>query len=307
MLSWFIYPFKLLNSQMAQWKEIAWCGVRFKTPAEWHLSQIGIRYLALEDEFGPAMEIKWAPVKGKFSKKAHLKKLAALQKKEVRKSIQPKPLSTSWQSALTDFDASEFYWQANAIHGRGLVLFCPTCRNATLIQFFNKQSEQEDPVAAEVLNTFRDHRSDGQVLWAAYDIRALVPEAFQLKRYRFDAGQYELDFANGSEHIILQRWAPASVLLRKRDLVQFAKTVASFGKTEPVAGSIAGCETVEWSLAPATTWQRWLSRFKHKSSYYWLGLWHLEAKNRILGVRAEGKNPLDPELLDRIFTHYESI
>lgn len=292
---------------MAQWKEIAWCGVRFKTPAEWHLSQIGIRYLALEDEFGPAMEIKWAPVKGKFSKKAHLKKLAALQKKEVRKSIQPKPLSTSWQSALTDFDASEFYWQANAIHGRGLVLFCPTCRNATLIQFFNKQSEQEDPVAAEVLNTFRDHRSDGQVLWAAYDIRALVPEAFQLKRYRFDAGQYELDFANGSEHIILQRWAPASVLLRKRDLVQFAKTVASFGKTEPVAGSIAGCETVEWSLAPATTWQRWLSRFKHKSSYYWLGLWHLEAKNRILGVRAEGKNPLDPELLDRIFTHYESI
>ena len=292
---------------MAQWKEIAWCGVRFKTPADWHLSQIGIRYLALEDPSGPVMEIKWAPVKGKFSKKAHLKKLAALQKKEVRKSIQPKPLSTSWQSALSDFDASEFYWQANAIHGRGLVLFCPTCRNATLIQFFNKQSEQEDPVAAEVLNTFRDHRSDGQVLWAAYDIRALVPEAFQLKRYRFDAGQYELDFADGSEHIILQRWAPASVLLRKRDLVQFAKTVASFGKTEPVAGSIAGCETVEWSLAPATTWQRWLSRFKHKSSYYWLGLWHLEAKNRILGVRAEGKNPLDPELLDRIFTHYESI
>jgi hypothetical protein len=292
---------------MAQWKEIAWCGVRFKIPAEWHLSQIGIRYLALEDELGPIMEIKWAPVKGKFSQKAHLKKLAALQKKQVRKSIQPKPLSASWQSALTDFDASEFYWQANAIHGRGLVLFCPTCRNATLIQFFNKPSEQEDPVAAEVLNTFRDHRSDGQVLWAAYDIRALVPEAFQLKRYRFDAGQYELDFANGSEHIILQRWAPASVLLRKRDLVQFAKTVASFGKTEPVAGSIAGCQTVEWSLAPATTWQRWLSRFKHKSSYYWLGLWHLEAKNRILGVRAEGKNPLDPELLDRIFTHYESI
>ncbi len=292
---------------MAQWKEIAWCGVRFKIPAEWHLSQIGIRYLALEDELGPVMEIKWAPVKGKFSQKAHLKKLAALQKKQVRKSIQPKPLSTSWQSALTDFDASEFYWQANAVHGRGLVLFCPTCRNATLIQFFNKPSEQEDPVAAEVLNTFRDHRSDGQVLWAAYDIRALVPEAFQLKRYRFDAGQYELDFANGSEHIILQRWAPASVLLRKRDLVQFAKTVANFGKTEPVAGSFAGCETVEWSLAPATAWQRWLSRFKHKSSYYWLGLWHLEAKNRILGVRAEGRKPLDPELLDRIFTHYESI
>ena len=292
---------------MAQWKEIAWCGVRFKTPADWHLSQIGIRYLALEDELGPVMEIKWAPVKGQFSKKTHLKRLASLQKKQVRKSIQPRPVSAAWESVLTDFETSEFSWQANAIHGRGLILFCPTCRNATLIQFFQKQSAKDDPVAAEVLNTFRDHRADGQVLWAAYDIRALVPETFQLKRYRFEAGQYELDFANGSEHIILHRWAPASVLLRKQDLMQFAKTVASFGKTEPVTGSIAGCDTVEWSVSPAAAWQRWLSRFKRKASYYWLGLWHLEAKNRILGVRAEGKNPLDAELLDRIFTHYESI
>lgn len=292
---------------MAQWKEIAWCGVRFKTPADWHLSQIGIRYLALEDELGPVMEIKWAPVKGQFSKKTHLKRLASLQKKQVRKSIQPRPVSAAWESVLTDFETSEFSWQANAIHGRGLILFCPTCRNATLIQFFQQQLEKDDPVAAEVLNTFRDHRSDGQVLWAAYDIRALVPEAFQLKRYRFEAGQYELDFANGSEHIILHRWAPASVLLRKQDLVQFAKTVAGLGKAEPVTGSIAGCETVEWSVSPASAWQRWLSRFKRKASYYWLGLWHLEAKNRILGIRAEGKKPLDPELLDRIFTHYESI
>jgi hypothetical protein len=292
---------------MAQWKETAWCGVRFKTPADWHLNQIGIRYLALEDEFGPAMEIKWAPVTGKFSKKAHLKRLASLQKKQVRKAIKPKPVSSEWGSVLTGFEASEFSWQTHAIHGRGLLLFCPTCRNATLIQFFRKQPGKDDPVATEVLNTFRDHRADGQVLWAAYDIRALVPETFQLKRYRFETGQYELDFANGSERVILHRWAPASVLLRKQDLVQFAKTVAIFGKTEPVAGSINGCDTAELSFSPRTQWQKRLARFKRKASYYWLGLWHLKEKNRILGVRAEGKQPLDTELLDRIFTHYESI
>jgi hypothetical protein len=290
-----------------QWKEIAWCGVRFKTPVDWHLSQIGIRYLALEDELGPVMEIKWAPVKGKFSKKTHLKKLATLQKKQVRKSLKSKPASARWQSVLSGFETSEFSWQADAIHGQGLILFCPTCRNATLIQFFQKQSDKDDPIATQVLNTFRDHRSDNQVLWAAYDIRALVPESFQLKRYRFEAGQFELEFASGSEHIILYRWAPASVLLRKQDLVQFAKTVAALGKTEPVAGNMAGCQTVEWSVSPATAWQRWLSRFKRKASYHWLGLWHLEAKNRILCVRAEGKKPLDAELLNSIFTHYESI
>ena len=292
---------------MAQWKEIAWCGVRFKTPPDWHLSQIGIRHLALDDQSGPVMEIKWAPVKGKFSKKAHLKRLASLQKRQVRKSIQPKPVSAAWESALTDFETSEFSWQASAIRGRGLILFCPTCRNATLVQFFQQPAEKDDPIAVQVLKTFRDHRADGQVLWAAYDIRALVPESFQLKRYRFEAGQYELDFANGSEHIVLHRWAPASVLLRKQDLVQFVKMVAGFGKSEPVSGNIAGCEAVEWSVSPVTAWQRWLSRFKQKASYHWLGFWHLEAKNRILGIHAEGKKPLDTELLDRIFTHYESI
>lgn len=290
-----------------QWKEIAWCGVRFKTPADWQLSRIGIRYLALEDEYGPVMEIKWAPVKGKFSQKAHLKKLASLQKKRVRKSIQSKPVSAEWQSALADFETGEFSWQADAICARGLILFCPRCRNATLVQFFQKPSAKDDSVATEILNTFRDHRTDGQILWAAYDIRALVPEAFGLKHYRFEAGQYELDFANGSEHVILQRWAPASVLLRSQDLVQFAKTVADFGKTEPVIGSMAGSQTVEWSVSPATARQRWISRFRRKASYYWLGLWHLEAKNRILGVRAEGEKPLDTELLDRILTHYESV
>ena len=292
---------------MAQWKEIGWCGVRFKTPSDWHLSQIGIRHLALEDEFGPVMEIKWAPVKGKFSNKAHLKRLASLQKKQVRKSVVPKPVSAEWQSVLGDLQASEFSWQTDAIRGRGLILFCPACQNATLIQFFRQQAEKDDPTAAEVLKSFRDHRADGQVLWAAYDIRALVPEPFQLKRYRFEAGQYELDLANGSEHIILHRWAPASVLLRNRNLAQFAKTVAGLGKTEPVTGSNAGCETVEWSDSPANAWQQWLSRFKRKASYHWLGLWHLKSKNRILGVRAAGKKPLDPALLDKIFTHYESV
>ena len=290
-----------------QWKEIAWYGVRFKIPADWQLGQIGIRYLLIEDEFGPVMEIKWAPVKGKFSHQAHLKRLTSLQKKQIRKSVKPEPVSSEWKTALTDFDASEFSWESDSTHGRGVLLFCPTCRNASLIQFFHKDPPPNNSVASNVLNSFRDHRTDGQILWSTYDIRALVPETFELKHHRFEAGRYELDFADGSQHIILHRWALASVLLSKQDLVQFARTVAGFSKTEPVAGKMDGCDTVEWSVSPASNWGRWLSRYKGKASYHWLGLWHLEARNRILGVRAEGKKPLDTELLDRICTHYESI
>ena len=290
-----------------QWKEIAWCGIRFKIPDDWQLGQIGIRYLLIEDEFGPVMEIKWAPVKGKFSHQTHLKRLTSLQKKQIRKSVRPEAVSVEWQTALTDFEAAEFSWQSGSTHGRGAILHCPTCRNATLVQFFKKESRKGNAVPLEVLNSFRDHRSDGFTLWSIYDIRALVPEKFQLKNHRFEAGKYELDFADGRERIVLHRWAPASVLLSKQNLMQFARSVASFNKTEPAAGSMDGCDTVEWSASPASDWGRWLSRFKYKASYYWLGLWHLEDKNRILGVRAEGKKPLDIEVLDTICSHYESV
>ena len=290
-----------------QWKEIAWYGVRFKIPPDWQLGQIGIRYLLIEDESGPAMEIKWTPVKGKFSHQAHLKRLASLQKKQVRKSIQPQPVSAEWETALSDFESREFSWKSDSTHGRGVILFCPTCHNASLIQFFHKAPPKVDLVATNVLNSFRDHRSDDQTLWSAYDIRALVPGTFELKHYRFEAGRYELDFADRGQHIILYRWAPASVLLSKQDLVQFARSVANFSKTEPVAGKMNGCDTVEWSVSPASDWGRWMSRFLRKASYYWLGIWHLEDKNRILGVRAEGKKPLDTELLDRICSRYETI
>ena len=290
-----------------QWKEIAWYGVRFKVPGDWQPAQIGIRYLLLEDPSGPAMEIKWTPVKGKFSHRSHLKRLASLQNKQLRKSIRPEPLSAEWEVALSDFEASEFTWESDSTRGRGVILFCATCSNASLIQFFHKNPPQNNTIASNVLNSFRDHRSDDRILWSAYDIRALVPATFELKHHRFEAGRYELDFADRSQHIILYRWAPASILLSKRDLVQFARSVANFSKTEPVAGKMNGCDTVEWSASPASDWGRWLSRFSAKSSYYWMGIWHLQARNRILGVRAESKKPFDTELLDSICSHYEII
>ena len=62
-----------------QWKELSWDGVLLKIPADLQLGQIGTLYLLIEDQFGPTIEIKWTPVKGKFYHQAHLKRLASLQ------------------------------------------------------------------------------------------------------------------------------------------------------------------------------------------------------------------------------------
>jgi hypothetical protein len=289
------------------WKQVAWNGVRFKTPAEWEIAQIGSRHLILENETGPVMEVKWGPVRGTFSHKAHLKRLAALHSRSVKSRIAEWFLPPYWQAALSDFETSGFLWQGEAAIGRGAILFCPACRNATLIQFFRYNSSEREKVLSVVLKSYCDHRQDGLMLWSVFDIRVTLPETLKLMNFRFDAGKFELGFAHGRQSTYLHRWAPAAALLGGGDLIEFAGTVPEFSEGQPQPLTIDGYDAVAWCIMPESEWQRRMSRLKVNPSFFWYRLWHEEEKNRILGIRSESKYPLDFQLLDQIYSDYESI
>jgi len=291
----------------AKWKEVAWNGVRFKTPANWEIVQIGTRHLILENEMVPVMEVKWGPVKGRFSHKAHLKRLAAIHSKSVKGSIAEWFLPPHWQTALSGFEISGFVWQGEAAIGRGAILFCPVCRNAALIQFFRYGSSDQEKTVVAVLNSFRDHRQDGLVRWSVFDIRATLPETLKLTKFRFDAGKFDLGFAHGKQSTHLHRWAPAAALLNQGDLVAFAQKVPEFSAGQPRPQVIDGYDALDWWVSPASEWQRRMSRLKPNSSFFWYRIWHVTEKNRILGIRSESKYPLDAHLLDQVFSDYESI
>jgi hypothetical protein len=271
------------------------------------MAQIGSRHLILENEAGPVMEVKWGPVKGKFSHKAHLKRLAALHSRRVKGSIAEWFLPPHWQAALSDFETSGFLWQGEAAIGRGAILFCPACRTAALIQFFRYNSAQREKVLTAVLKSYRDHRQDDRILWTIFDIRVTLSQKLKLIGFRFEAGKFELEFAHGRQKIYLHRWAPAAALLGGGDLAGFARTIPEFSAGQPQTLTIDGCNAVEWSIMPASDWRRRISRFKVNSSFFRYRLWHVAEKNRILGIRTESKYPLDPQLLDQIYTDYESI
>ena len=285
-------------------KEIAWNGISFCVPASWEIAQIGARHLILEDDSDPVMEVKWGPIKGRFSHRAHLKRLSAFQTRQLKKTVQEWVLPTKWEKALAGFQANGFSWQSETKSGRGVVLYCSMCHNATLIQFFRSQSSPAGKTPLEVLSTFQDHREDGQTLWAVFDIRAVVPTYFKMVDYRFEPGHYELAFEHRDQRIFLYRWAPASILLGERDLKQFVEAISDFSAGDPVPVNMDGGQAVELSLSPRL---KWLSRFKVKPCFHWLGLWHLEKKNRILGVKMQGKKPFDTHMLDRVCSGYESL
>ena len=289
------------------WKQVGWNGIRFKTPQPWEIGRLGPRHLILEDDTGPVMEVKWSPVKGHFSHGVHLKRLVASQSGKPKGRLAEWFLPPPWEKALAGYETRGFLWQSPNSSGRGAILFCPTCRNATLIQFFGDSSTKNEKRWLSVLRSFQDHRQDGRMFWSVFDIRAILPDSCALLHYRFEAGKYAIEFRDGRQHIHLQRWAPAAVILNGRDLTWFSRTLPEFAVGQPFQPKTDDSKTVEWSISPPGRWRRMICRLKAKPSYFWFRIWHLEDKNRILGVRAESKHPLDFQFLTQICAGYESL
>ena len=287
-----------------EWKQVAWTEISFNVPESWEIAEIGACHLILEDDAGPALEVKWDTVRGKFSHRTHLKRIGAFQTRKLKKTVKEWLLSPQWEEALSGFQTSGFSWHTKTKVGRGIILYCPVCRKAALIQFLQQKVAYSEEIPLMVLKTFQDHRDDDQVTWSVFDIRAVMPASFKLVTHRFEPGNFELAFEYGSQRIFLYRWAPASVLLAGQDLVQFAKSISDFYAGDPVPVDIDSGPAVELSLSPRFIW---FSRFKAKPSFHWLGVWHLESKNRILGVKMQGKRAFDTLMLDKICAGYESL
>jgi hypothetical protein len=292
---------------MTDLRELAWNGIRFEAPSTWEIGQLDSRRLLLEDDSSPTLEIKWGPVKGRFSHRSHFQRLVALHTKRLKKNVQPWSLPAEWENALAGFQTSGFRWQTETAGGRGAILFCPVCRNATLIQFFRPKSAPTGSMSSSVLTTFRDHREDGHIAWCVFDIRALLPDNFKLVRHRFAAGRYDLEFAAGGLRLHLHRWAPASVWLGSEDLLQFAKKNTDFQDENAASTIINGCRGIEGNILPRFKWLGRLRRFAPKPAFQWWRLWHLGEKNRILGIHLQGQRARDSLMLNRIVGGYDSL
>jgi len=292
---------------MSNWKETAWNGVRFTAPAHWEPIEIGNRYLILENETGPVLELKWERIKGSFSQQKHLRRLSAAYRKQPDRSIQPARLSAGWEKALKAFDATAFTWQGDTVSGKGAILFCPQCRNATFIQFYLRESEKTESISQRLLASFQDHPESNRAKLSVFDIRAVVPKRFEPVQHHFKPGEFKICLAADKQRITLYRWSPAAVLLSAGGLEHFTKTTAGISDFESRRRISEDDQMLAYdaSLSSPAAWSHWLTRIK-KSKLLGFRIWHEEEKNRILAIRMDGKPPADPQLLDEITASYES-
>jgi len=273
-------------------------------PSTWELGRIDMRHLFFEKQASPAMEIKWGPVKGRFSHHAHLKKLIARQKHLPDKTLEEWHLPASWKNALANFIAKGFSWQSGTENGRGAILFCPSCKNAIMFQIFNIAGHMSDEAILELLKSLQDHRNDDKTAWTVFDVHALLPKTFKLDDFQFKPGKYQLAFSDSYQTVKLFRWAPASAFLSQTNLTQFVANALELTPENLVTTSISGHSAVEWRSRPNPGQFNWLYRFKRKLSFHWLRVWHVVDKNRILGIRFDSKRPFDVEMMTDICVNY---
>ncbi len=294
------------TSDKAPWDEIAWNGIAFQKPSCWEIATIGRNYLMLGTRRDPKMEITW----GSTSKSAsHHRRLKLLQSDIRRKhglSVDVWNPPESWLTALPGHKVSGFSWLNES--GKAIIVSCPTCNRASVFQFYQRRDENPGnfhTIVSRLLSTFRDHSENCRLKWAVFDIRALLPAAFQIKSYQFNPGYMAMDFTTHGHIIGLYRWSPASVLLAGRNLSDFAGSLPFY----PVSTSetLKDAERMAWASPPTFSPLAQIAAFlSAKFLHHRFLIRHDSGTNRILAVRSESRHLMDNNIFDQIVAGYET-
>jgi hypothetical protein len=287
-------------------KRIAWNNIQLSIPLTWEIARMGTNELIFQEEAKPRLELKWNKIKGNFSHDRHLKRLIRQQKNALQKPIEKWPLPLEWEKALAGFTASGFSWQSETNIGHGAILFCPVCRRATLVQFLGDEHNVKTHKRQKILESFRDHGDDGQTHWSLFDIKAILPDKFKLTQYRFQPGNYVLEFSNGKQKLHLLRWAPASAFLGDQTLFQFAEAITHIPQTDFSSMQINQEPAAEAYVKPLAK-RKWFQRTPSNHAFQLWRFWHVKTKNRILAVKIESNDAIDPHLADDICKYYDCL
>ncbi|UCG11965.1 MAG: hypothetical protein JSU72_15825 [Deltaproteobacteria bacterium] len=273
---------------------------------------MGTSFLQLDDGVGPVLELKWQALRGKYSRNSILIKLARQSATVDDLNFRQEPVPDDWREALCGFDVQGFVWHGPEVKGEGAILYCLACQTATLLQFYQRKDQTDPHVAKQVLRSFRDHSEDGLVTWALFDLRALLPQRYQLTHHLFHPGLYQLSFQYRNQRVILRRWGPANLLLKTVDLKGWFEEKSK----EFDWNNLTHLRTYDHWAVPtvqavrkgsSSPGARFWARMSRKSPHIWIRIWHLRSQNQILGVEARGKVPLDEDLLEEICSNYEMV
>ncbi|WP_207260708.1 hypothetical protein [Desulfovibrio sp. Huiquan2017] len=294
---------------------IAWNGIGLVAPSGWEPSAVERDGLLLADADGPVCELKWNRVRGTFSFDKHIGKLTRGNKSAEVRGVDDAETPPAWAGAMArlaeaGLRSKSFLWRADGHRGLGAALHHPGTGLACLVQFFIRR-EDDEPVAAEILATLRDHTGGKTAPWTLFGLTARVPSDFLLDTFSFRPGHYRVAYwrpASGRNpgraplgkgpgaHLDFERFAPASALLKGTTLEDWCRERLAHAPPARVPAE-NGPGVVSWRGAARTSLlRRSLRREVRTCGRAWL----TDAGNALLAVTATGIASLDPSIFNDI-------
>lgn len=287
---------------------VAWHGVGAVAPADWNIvatsGNVREGYLRADGPEGRSLELRWKRAR----RHPDLDLVAKQYLKQVEKTGRRQKIDYS-----TDLDLEEkgrkkkltdvrFRWKSER-QGFGRLIWCPECRRTVIAQVSAPADADIERVAERVLSTVRDHAADPQMIqWGVYGLAFAVPRAMKLLRYRLMSGFLSMNFVRGkSERVIVERWGLAETVLEDGGMHKWHER-EYLSELKHFRGSVEAVDLGEHEALETVGYEGGLRRLRSllkaflipgRAERYASLVWHCPQANRIIGVRAFGRRPLE--------------
>ena len=98
------------------------------------------------------------------------------------------------------------------------------------------------------------------------------------------------------------------MLLGEQDLLRYASQMFGVSQAELQYKSVGSCNMVDATISPLSSWWSRISLIIRSKPLYDISrIWHLEDKNRLLGVKINGRKPIDIKLFEQVCDFYDIV
>jgi hypothetical protein len=288
---------------------LGWQGITIPLPDDWNLGAFSgdwdAGYVRAEGPNEAALELKWKHDRSSPSLKTLLKsylkqlhKAAGRKGGEVPFKEKPKALPSVPQGSGV---SQTFSWQTDAVHGVGAVWHCLECRRIILVQVTSPTALTVDSLARRIIPKIADHPEGEECRWNVYGMGFSVPKDYRLEKQQLMSGHLSLTFKHKGRTLVVERYGPASVVLKRDRLSEWATAVKPiYNRLKPYNYKKKVTEEADDHEGILLEGRRksvkdlllrvglWFIRQQHPDALR-MKVWRCEPSNRIYAVMAEAR------------------
>ncbi|MCF6248332.1 MAG: hypothetical protein L3J69_13385 [Desulfobacula sp.] len=285
-----------INTELS--KDIAWNGISLKVPFSWDIDSLDANHMLIGSDGAPEIEIKWTDAPKRFTLEKYLKKFISQSQKHLHIKIHELPAPKSFSHPSQALEFFFFSWESKTSKGNGTLIFCSLCKRLTMVRFFFDVLNPYNALHSNILSSFSDHSVSGQMQWQLFGLAFSTPDFLKLIEYSFKPGFYIIHLNHKKTTLKVFSWGPASFLISKLSLCEFAMERLPQLKGFAKAGICKRGNCLEWTyrhgrFKNAET----LPFIKRFSSFAKFRICHDQKANRILGVMVNSHDNYDQELI----------